>query len=182
MKRVLIGSLAVLSVLMVSAIASCTPAEPTPPQTAVPSSSEKIATQDPAPDSNTVEETSISQQNSQLTVTGTFVAGEHPTTGTVRIVEENGQQYVELGEDFQTDSGPDLVVILHQSNDVIGGSAPPAYGIEEGSYVTLAPLQAVNGIQRYGIPATVELADYGSVAIWCRQFNATFGAASLTRS
>ncbi|MGF1496170.1 MAG: DM13 domain-containing protein [Elainellaceae cyanobacterium] len=110
---------------------------------------------------------------------GSFVSGEHPTQGTARIVEENGQRFVELGEDFSTDEGPDLFVILHRSNDVIGTTEAPAHSIQEGDYVNIAPLESVSGMQRYAIPADINVADYQSVAIWCRQFNATFGAASL---
>ncbi|MGG6263673.1 DM13 domain-containing protein [Leptolyngbya sp. AN03gr2] len=36
-----------------------------------------------------------------------------------------------------------------------------------------------NGAQTYEIPADVNLNDYKSAAIWCRRFNATFGAATL---
>jgi hypothetical protein len=75
--------------------------------------------------------------------------------------------------------GPDLVVILHRSEDVIGSTTPPAYPINEGDYVVLAPLQQFKGAQSYPIPDTINLADYRSVGIWCRKFNATFGAAAL---
>lgn len=111
---------------------------------------------------------------------GMFVAGEHPTTGTVQIVTENNQQFVQLGADFKTsEMGPDLVVILHRAADVLGSTRPPAYPLEEGTYLVLAPLQQFQGAQRYAIPANVNLADYASAAIWCRKFNATFGAATL---
>ncbi len=116
-----------------------------------------------------------------LIAMGQFVDGEHPTRGTAQVVTENGLSYVELGEDFQTDRGPDLFVILHRSDDVIGTTQPPAHAIQEADYLSLAPLQATTGEQRYAIPATVNLADFQSVAIWCRRFNATFGAASLQR-
>lgn len=111
---------------------------------------------------------------------GTFVAGEHPTTGTVQIISEGGQQFVDLGENFQTsEMGPDLVVILHRDADILGSTRPPAYPLTEGSYVVLAPLEEFQGAQRYAIPATLNISEYASVAIWCRKFNATFGAASL---
>ncbi|MBF2072531.1 MAG: DM13 domain-containing protein [Synechococcales cyanobacterium C42_A2020_086] len=118
-------------------------------------------------------------QGFQVVASGSFVSGEHPTQGSVRILEENGQRYIELGNDFQTNRGPDLFVILHRSPDVIGTTVAPTHSINEGEYVTIAPLESVNGQQRYPIPIEVNLADYQSVAIWCRQFNATFGAASL---
>lgn len=110
---------------------------------------------------------------------GSFVAAEHPTQGGVRIVEENGSRYLEIDDTFQTDAGPDLVVILHQADDILATTAPPAYPIEPADYIELGELQATSGAQRYLIPAEVALADYGSAAVWCRQFNATFGAAAL---
>lgn len=111
---------------------------------------------------------------------GTFVSGEHPTQGAARIVEEGGQRFLEFGDDFRTDSGPDLTVILHRSADVIGSTTPPAYAIREGDYVVLAELQQVQGSQRYAIPASLNLNEFNSVAVWCRRFNATFGAAGLS--
>jgi hypothetical protein len=111
---------------------------------------------------------------------GTFVAGEHPTEGTVRLVTRSGQTLIELGQDFETsDMGPDLVVILHRSDDVIGSTQPPAYALNEGDYVVIAPLQQFKGTQSYPIPDNINLADYQSAGIWCRKFNATFGAAVL---
>ncbi|MGF1538685.1 MAG: DM13 domain-containing protein [Elainellaceae cyanobacterium] len=111
---------------------------------------------------------------------GPFESAEHPTAGTATIVQEGDQYYVEFSDDFSTDPGPDLFVVLHQSNDFFSITSPPTYGIEEDSYVSLAPLEAVNGAQRYAIPASVDVDEFGSVAVWCRQFNATFGAANLS--
>ncbi len=112
---------------------------------------------------------------------GTFKSGEHPTSGMVRIVNENGKYFLELANDFKTfDMGPDLHVILHRSADVLGSTTPPAYALkEDGSYVILDRLQQFKGAQRYAIPESVNLSDYASAVIWCRQFNATFGAATL---
>jgi hypothetical protein len=76
-------------------------------------------------------------------------------------------------------SGPDLVVILHRSADVIGSTPPPAFPIKEGDYTLLAPLKSYTGAQSYPIPDDLNLADFKSAAIWCRRFNATFGAARL---
>lgn len=123
----------------------------------------------------------LSQSGGNVTQSGTFESGEHETKGTVQIIRENDKRYLELGADFETfDMGPDLVVILHRLTDVIGSTQPPAYAIKEGDYVILAPLKEFSGSQRYEIPDSVNLEDYGSVAIWCRKFNATFGAATLS--
>jgi hypothetical protein len=112
------------------------------------------------------------------TKSGTFVPGEAPTSGMATIVTENGESYLELDESFQTsDQGPDLFVILHRSDDVLATTEPPAYPLQEGDYVILGALEEFTGAQRYPIPAEVDLDDYQSAAIWCRQFNATFGVA-----
>jgi Electron transfer DM13 len=104
---------------------------------------------------------------------GTFVKGEHETTGTAKIVTKQGKSYLEFDQAFKTDQGPDLYVILYRQPQV------PISGIAEKDYVSLGKLQKVTGTQRYAIPATLKLADFSSVAVWCRKFNATFGYAAL---
>jgi hypothetical protein len=49
---------------------------------------------------------------------GTFVDVEHPTAGEVSIVEEDGTRYLQFSDDFKTDAGPDLKVVLHTSDRV----------------------------------------------------------------
>lgn len=163
MKRKLFGLLAIASFLVVSCNA-------TPPTSVV----------SPSPSVDSVSQATPAAPAASVVKAGTFVAGEHPTSGTVQIVTQNGEQFIELGEDFSTfEMGPDLVVILHREADVLGSTRPPAYALTEGSYVVLAPLQQFQGAQRYAIPASVNVSDYASAAIWCRKFNATFGAATL---
>jgi hypothetical protein len=112
---------------------------------------------------------------------GTFVSGEHATQGTVRILTQNGKHSLELDQAFKTsEMGPDLVVILHRSANVIGSTKPPAYSLKKGDYTIIAPLKKFSGAQSYSIPQTIKLDNYQSVAIWCRKFNATFGAAKLS--
>ena len=106
------------------------------------------------------------------TNSGSFVGVDHPTQGRVNIIEEDGIKYLELSSDFQTDEGPALEVILHNS---------PTVGtkVQEGEYVNLGTLKAVSGSQRYQIPQDLNLDEYQSVAIWCQEFNVTFGYATL---
>lgn len=104
---------------------------------------------------------------------GAFVAAEHPTQGKARIVNENGRRYVEFDKAFKSEQGPDLYVILYRTATL------PKGGLKEQNYVTLGRLQKVAGTQRYAIPNNVNLANYRSVAVWCRAFNATFGYAPL---
>lgn len=121
---------------------------------------------------------SLTQGNNSVLVAqasaGQFVSVEHPTSGQVKIIEEDGARYLEIGEDFQSDRGPALEIILHESNTV-------GLQIEEGSYVSLGELKSFNGAQRYLIPDAIDLEQYQSVAVWCQEFNATFGYAPLAK-
>lgn len=146
------------------------------PVAASPEAADNMAnSSSPAPTSPEIAQATQTPEKS-----GTFVSGEHSTQGNVRLTNRDGQTWIELGEDFATSElGPDLVVILHRSDNVIGSTQPPAYPINEGDYVVIAPLQQFSGAQRYAIPDAINLADYRSVGIWCRKFNAMFGAATL---
>ena len=115
-----------------------------------------------------VEKVSTSNPN---TLSGTFKSAEHPTQGEVKVVTENGKKYLEFDGNFKTDSGPDLFVILHR-NDTL-----PITGIKEKDYVSIAALKNTSGTQRYEIPTNIDVSEFKSVAVWCRQFNATFGYA-----
>ncbi|MEO0377400.1 MAG: DM13 domain-containing protein [Cyanobacteria bacterium P01_A01_bin.17] len=112
--------------------------------------------------------------------TGTFVSAEAPTSGTAKLVTQEGQTTIELGEAFKTsEQGPDLVVVLHKSADVVGETTPPTYPLNEGDYVYIADLEAFSGAQSYPVPQEIDASEYQSVTIWCRKFNATFGSAAL---
>lgn len=114
----------------------------------------------------------LAKQSARVLKSGNFMALEHPTQGTARIVMEGSQKILEFGNNFRSDSGPALRVVLHRS-------ARPGMQLTEGQYVVLSALQKTSGSQRYVIPNNLNLAQYQSVAIWCQQFNATFGAATL---
>ena len=102
---------------------------------------------------------------------GQFVAvGSNSTAGTFTVVEEDGKQYIEFSDDFEVSEGPDLEIILHK-DQVVESS------IEEDDYVSLAPIESFEGNQRYEVPEDVDLDDYASVAVWCEEFNVTFGYA-----
>ncbi|KST67392.1 DM13 domain-containing protein [Mastigocoleus testarum] len=112
----------------------------------------------------------VSTSNAE-NLSGTFKSAEHPTQGEVKVVTENGKKYLEFDGNFKTDSGPDLFVILHR-NDTL-----PITGIKEKDYVSIAPLKNTSGTQSYEIPANINISEFKSVAVWCREFNATFGYA-----
>ena len=104
-------------------------------------------------------------------ISGEFTDAAHPTTGLARVVKDGDDRYLELSEDFSTDSGPDLFVLLHRSE------TPDNY--DESEYISLGMLEHVSGTQRYLIPDGVEVEDFRSAVIWCREFNVTFGFAVL---
>lgn len=102
---------------------------------------------------------------------GEFTNVAHTTNGSARIVMDGDARYLELSEDFGTDSGPDLFVLLHRSD------VPENY--DESDFSNLGMLEQVSGTQRYLIPEDVDIDDFQSAVIWCRQFNVTFGYAEL---
>jgi len=122
------------------------------------------------PQAETVAETPVT---GTVQSSGAFIDAEHPTKGTANIITENGKKYIQFDDKFKSDSGPDLFVILHKDDKL------PITGIKEADYVSIAPLKSTNGTQKYEIPENVDLANFKSVAIWCRKFNATFGYAVL---
>lgn len=102
--------------------------------------------------------TLIAAKDKQVVSSGRFVTVDKRTRGMVKIVEKNGQRFVELQSNFRTANGPALEVILHRNSRV-------SKSIDEGSYVSLATLKKVNGKQLYLIPDNVNINDFQSVAI-----------------
>ncbi len=131
--------------------------------------SEQASPQAESPTTATSEESPTDSVAQAPEASGVFVAAEHPTQGMAKVVTDNGQRYLEFDEAFQTDSGPDLFVLLHREE------TPQSYAEE--NFVNLGELQQTTGTQRYAIPADVDPAEFSSVVIWCRQFNVTFGYA-----
>ena len=162
MTMIKINKLAIAACFFVL-LASCSSqtSESSPEETPSSPSTEEASTPSPSP----------SESEGEIKASGNFVDAEHPTTGAVTIINEGGKNYLEFGEDFQSDDGPDLFVLLHKSEE------PKTY--QEEDYVSLKELQSTQGTQRYEIPDEVNIADYKSTVIWCRKFNATFGYANL---
>jgi hypothetical protein len=124
--------------------------------------------------SSTSDHTNTQVAQANRTLVGTFVAAEAPTTGTARVVTENGHRYLELDSAFSTtNQAPDLHVLLDSAQ------VPPRKYTNFGSYINLGRLERVSGAQRYPIPDSVNLAQFRSVVIWCRMANATMGYAVL---
>ena len=118
--------------------------------------------------------TTVAAKSQSVIASGSFVTVEqdHPTNGIAKIVNVNGKRYLEFDRAFTTARGPKVRVVLHRNNTV-------PVNLKAENYVTIAQLKKFDGAQRYEIPANLDLNDFESVAIWCEEFNVTFGYASL---
>lgn len=133
-----------------------------------------VAGQAPTTVQSTTSNSVVAQASSAI-ASGAFRAGEAPTTGTARIVTEDGHRYLELDAAFSTSNmGPDLHVLLDSATQ------PPQSYANLGSAVNLGKLHDFSGAQRYPIPDSIDLANFRTVVVWCRMANATFGYAPLT--
>ena len=79
-----------------------------------------------------------------------------------------------LEPDFEVGPGPKFHVYLVPNADVRTSD-----DVRSTMYVDLGRLKAFKGSQNYAIPAGVELSNFGSVVIWCEQFNVLISPASL---
>ena len=85
------------------------------------------------------------------------------------------QDLVHLGGDFEVGPGPKFHVYLVPEKNVI-----PSTNVAKTMFVDLGRLKAFKGSQNYSVPAGVDLAQYGSVVIWCEQFGVLISPAAHT--
>ncbi|MYD99584.1 MAG: DM13 domain-containing protein [Gammaproteobacteria bacterium] len=83
---------------------------------------------------------------------------------------------VRLEADFEVGPGPKFHVYLVPLAEVT-----PQTEVENTMFVDLGRLKAFSGSQNYPIPVGTELADFGSVVIWCEQFNVLISPAAISR-
>lgn len=86
-------------------------------------------------------------------------------TGDALVLNDGSDQRFLRFENFSTNNGPDLKVVLRAEN---------------GDLINLGPLQGNIGDQNYEIPVDVDLSVFNTVQIWCERFSANFGSAVLT--
>lgn len=109
--------------------------------------------------------------------TGMFHSNAHETRGTATVLDLGDGRRVLRLTDFATSNGPDVRVYLVAAADVQDNETVTSAG-----FVELGPMKGNIGDQHYEIPATVDLASYRTVTIWCRRFSVNFGSAPLTAS
>jgi len=112
-----------------------------------------------------------------VTAEGTFIAHEHPTAGTARIITlEDGSRVLRL-VGLDTDNGPDLKVWLAAAPVIEGRDG--WFVFDDDDYLSLGALKGNKGNQNYPIPDDADISDLTSVTIWCERFSVSFGAAEL---
>ena len=79
------------------------------------------------------------------------------------------KKVLKFSSDFKADNGPDLLVYLSENEVQSGGELDP--------FVSLGKLKSNSGEQIYSLPDDVS--NFKSVVIFCRAFNAPFGATDL---
>ena len=85
--------------------------------------------------------------------------------GQALVLNDGSEQRFLRFENFSTNNGPDLKVILRAEN---------------GDLVNLGPLEGNIGNQNYEIPPEVDLNVFNAVEIYCERFSVTFGGAALS--
>ena len=107
------------------------------------------------------------EAGSKVVKSGEFTgASDHITTGGVSIIETTSGALVVLENSFSLDGAPDPKVGFGKSGTY-----------DEKSKV--AHLENIKGLQVYAIPASVNVADYNEVYIWCEKFSVPLGVAAL---
>lgn len=104
---------------------------------------------------------------------GSFQGKAHPTLGSVQITEKDGQVLVTLSEDFKSDAGPQLRVVLTENSNPKNSRE-----LHTGDYVDLGALKSTKGTQSYSISKD-KVGNLNSVVIYCKPFRVIFGLASL---
>lgn len=123
-------------------------------------------------------ETVREDETGPVLASGTFIHADpsdpiHWGSGGVRVYE----RVLHLGEDFEVGPGPKYHVYLVPERGI-----DPDTAVEETMFVDLGRLKAFVGGQNYAVPEGIRLSDYGSVVIWCEQFNVLISPAELAHA
>ncbi len=100
----------------------------------------------------------------QVTGADSFHFGE----GTALLIEISPGRYSLRFEEFSVQNGPDLFVYLSPGED----------GYQDGA-INLGELRATDGAFNYDVPPEIDVADFHSAVVWCRQFAVEFASAPL---
>ena len=108
---------------------------------------------------------------------GRFHSNAHDTRGTATVLNLGDGRRVLRLTNFATSNGPDVRVYLVAAADVQDNET-----VKTAGFVELGPMKGNIGDQNYDIPASVDLANYRTVTIWCKRFSVNFGSAPLAKT
>lgn len=97
----------------------------------------------------------------------------HRGSGRATLYRLDNDSHIVRFEEFRVTNGPALVVLLARHRD------PQRAADVETGYTRLGDLKGNVGNQNYAIPREIDVADHGSVVIWCELFDVLFSAAPL---
>lgn len=127
----------------------------------------------------TVDETAPPAETSEVLRSGTFSGkAGHSVSGMVKLIKVGDRYYLRF-ENYRQTQGPDVFLYLTPSDDpdtrdeVYAGVKILVDGGADGGEIT----KEGNFNQR--LPAGIDIAKYGGVAIWCDRFSVPFGSAPL---
>ncbi len=117
----------------------------------------------------------VDADKKQVVATGMFIHANpsdpvHYGRGAVTVYDDT----VHLESDFEVGPGPKFHVYLVPTPDITSASQ-----VKDTMFVDLGRLRAFKGSQNYGVPAGVNLSNYGSVVIWREQFGVLISPATL---
>jgi hypothetical protein len=98
----------------------------------------------------------------------------HQGSGKATIYKLSNNKNLLRFENFKVTNGPDLQVLLVKNTD------PKNRNDLGDDYLNLGSLKGNVGNQNYELPENINLADYGSIVIYCQPFHVIFSTASLS--
>lgn len=123
-----------------------------------------------------VSEAQPSAATSQVVASGEISGADalHKGKGTATVLQTAEGTVIRF-TDFEVTNGPGLVVWLVKHDN------PQSSGdVKASEWFSLGTLKGNIGDQNYSIPADVDIADFGSVVVWCEPFSVLFAGATLT--
>jgi hypothetical protein len=105
---------------------------------------------------------------------GSFHSVAHKSMGSAAVHRLADGRRILRFTNFETSNGPDVRVYL-----VAAADASDSASVTRAGFVELGELKGNIGDQNYELPASVDLARYRAVTIWCKRFSVNFATAPL---
>lgn len=126
---------------------------------------------------NVVQETLVEAESGAVLAQGSFSDADriHKGTGNVQIITRADGVVEAQFTAFEVTNGPDLEVWLSAHPD-----PKVSDDVKGAAWLSLGQLKGNIGDQAYALPADANIADFGSIVIWCEQFGVLFSPAALS--